>query len=89
MASSAQIVLEKGTNSAISSFLEKQGPTPKPRHQLSALEKASAAMFTISAQRDAIQPLSKHLQTNRSTKITTSISYVAHLRHLNLRATFW
>ena len=89
MASSAPIVLEKGINSAISSFLEKQGPTPTPRHQLSALEKASAAMFTISAQRDATQPQSKHLRANRSTKITTSILYAAHLRHLNLKATFW
>ena len=89
MASSALIVLEKGTNSAISSFLAKQGPTPTPRRQLSALEKASAAMFTISAQRDAIQPQSKHLGANQSTKITTSILYVAHLKQLNLRATFW
>jgi hypothetical protein len=89
MASSAPIVLEKGINSAISSLLEKQGPITTPRHQLSALEKANAAMFTISAQRDAIQPQSKHLRANQSTKITTSILYVAHLKHLNLRATFW
>ena len=89
MASSALIVLETGTNSAISSCLAKQGPTPTPRRQLSAPEKASAAMFTISAQRDAIQPQSKHLGANQSTTITTSILYVAHLKHLNSRATFW